>query len=209
MTAKKNLRAQEIAMEKSSSNYLFGRSSAGGFLPMAKLNFPWQNEHFFERQFRNKRKDVGLWELCKIAAIMGSWRCRRSITFDYVWVKAMIVATARVLFLAGSLSGQKQPWRSIDNETSWRCHYPLVKSLESRTIKSVQIRIAWMQNQKDLLNKLGHKPNLQVFDRAESKLPSINCCKTDRNFFQWSEWSLMIWMRLDFPGLVRWWRARE
>src|SRR5690606_13673884 len=68
ITAKNNLRAQEIAME----NYLpivYLVDSAGVFLPMQDEIFP-DKEHFV-RQFRNNAKMSSM-GIIQIAAIMGS-----------------------------------------------------------------------------------------------------------------------------------------
>ena len=72
ITAKKNLRAQEIAMENRLP-IIYLVDSAGVFLPMQDEIFP-DKEHF-GRQFRNNAKMSSM-GIIQIAAIMGS--CRRS-----------------------------------------------------------------------------------------------------------------------------------
>ena len=68
ITAKKNLRAQEIAMENRLP-IVYLVDSAGVFLPMQDEIFP-DKEHF-GRQFRNNAK-MSAMGIVQIAAIMGS-----------------------------------------------------------------------------------------------------------------------------------------
>ena len=97
ITAKKNLRAQEIAME----NHLpvvYLVDSAGVFLPMQDEIFP-DKEHF-GRQFRNNARMSSM-GIVQIAAIMGS--CVAGGAYLPIMSdEAMIVDKTGSIFLAGS-----------------------------------------------------------------------------------------------------------
>ncbi len=112
MTAKKNLRAQEIAIEnKLPIVYLV--DSAGVFLPMQDEIFP-DKEHF-GRQFRNNAilSSMGI---VQIAAIMGS--CVAGGAYLPIMSdEAMIVDKTGSIFLAGSYLVKAAVGEDIDNET--------------------------------------------------------------------------------------------
>ena len=112
ITAKKNLRAQEIAME----NYLpivYLVDSAGVFLPMQDEIFP-DKEHF-GRQFRNNAKMSSM-GIVQIAAIMGS--CVAGGAYLPIMSdEAMIVDKTGSIFLAGSYLVKAAIGEEIDNET--------------------------------------------------------------------------------------------
>lgn len=112
MTAKKNLRAQEIAIEnKLPIIYLV--DSAGVFLPMQDEIFP-DKEHF-GRQFRNNAK-MSAMGIVQIAAIMGS--CVAGGAYLPIMSdEAMIVDKTGSIFLAGSYLVKAAIGESIDNET--------------------------------------------------------------------------------------------
>lgn len=112
ITAKKNLRAQEIAME----NHLpiiYLVDSAGVYLPLQDEIFP-DKEHF-GRIFRNNAKlsSIGI---PQISAIMGSCVAGGAylpIMSDY----ALIVEGTGSVFLAGSYLVKSSIGEVIDNET--------------------------------------------------------------------------------------------
>ncbi len=112
MTCKKNLRAQEIAME----NHLpiiYLVDSAGVYLPMQDEIFP-DKEHF-GRIFRNNAK-ISAMGIPQIAAIMGSCVAGGAylpIMSDY----ALIVEGTGSVFLAGSYLVKSSIGEVIDNET--------------------------------------------------------------------------------------------
>ncbi len=112
MTAKKNLRAQEVAME----NHLpiiYLVDSAGVFLPMQNEIFP-DKEHF-GRQFRNNAK-MSAMGIVQIAAIMGS--CVAGGAYLPIMSdEAMIVDKTGSIFLAGSYLVKAAIGESVDNET--------------------------------------------------------------------------------------------
>ncbi len=112
ITCKKNLRAQEIAME----NHLpliYLVDSAGVYLPMQDEIFP-DKEHF-GRIFRNNAK-LSSMGIPQIAAIMGSCVAGGAylpIMSDY----ALIVEGTGSVFLAGSYLVRSSIGEVIDNET--------------------------------------------------------------------------------------------
>ncbi|VXD19930.1 acyl-CoA carboxylase subunit beta [Marinoscillum sp. 108] len=112
MTAKKNLRAQEIAIEnKLPIIYLV--DSAGVFLPMQDEIFP-DKEHF-GRQFRNNAR-MSSEGIIQIAAIMGS--CVAGGAYLPIMSdEAMIVDKTGSIFLAGSYLVKAAVGEDVDNET--------------------------------------------------------------------------------------------
>ena len=112
MTAKKNLRAQEIAMEnRLPTIYLV--DSAGVFLPMQDEIFP-DKEHF-GRICRNNAI-MSSEGIIQIAAIMGS--CVAGGAYLPIMSdEAMIVDGTGSVFLAGSYLVKSAIGESIDNET--------------------------------------------------------------------------------------------
>jgi 3-methylcrotonyl-CoA carboxylase beta subunit len=112
ITAKKNLRAQEIAMENRLP-IIYLVDSAGVFLPMQDEIFP-DKEHF-GRQFRNNAKMSSM-GIIQIAAIMGS--CVAGGAYLPIMSdEAMIVDKTGSIFLAGSYLVKAAVGEDIDNET--------------------------------------------------------------------------------------------
>jgi 3-methylcrotonyl-CoA carboxylase beta subunit len=112
ITAKKNLRAQEIAMENRLP-IIYLVDSAGVFLPMQNEIFP-DKEHF-GRQFRNNAKMSSM-GIVQIAAIMGS--CVAGGAYLPIMSdEAMIVDKTGSIFLAGSYLVKAAIGEEIDNET--------------------------------------------------------------------------------------------
>lgn len=112
VTAKKNLRAQEIAMENRLP-IIYLVDSAGVFLPMQDEIFP-DKEHF-GRQFRNNAKMSSM-GIVQIAAIMGS--CVAGGAYLPIMSdEAMIVDKTGSIFLAGSYLVKAAIGEDIDNET--------------------------------------------------------------------------------------------
>ncbi len=112
ITAKKNLRAQEIAMENRLP-IVYLVDSAGVFLPMQDEIFP-DKEHF-GRQFRNNAKMSSM-GIVQIAAIMGS--CVAGGAYLPIMSdEAMIVDKTGSIFLAGSYLVKAAIGEDIDNET--------------------------------------------------------------------------------------------
>ena len=112
ITAKKNLRAQEVAMENRLP-IIYLVDSAGVFLPMQDEIFP-DKEHF-GRQFRNNAKMSSM-GIVQIAAIMGS--CVAGGAYLPIMSdEAMIVDKTGSIFLAGSYLVKAAIGEEIDNET--------------------------------------------------------------------------------------------
>ncbi|KEO74831.1 acyl-CoA carboxylase subunit beta [Anditalea andensis] len=112
MTAKKNLRAQEIAMENRLP-IIYLVDSAGVFLPMQNEIFP-DKEHF-GRQFRNNAKMSSM-GIVQVAAIMGS--CVAGGAYLPIMSdEAMIVDKTGSIFLAGSYLVKAAIGETVDNET--------------------------------------------------------------------------------------------
>ena len=111
LTAKKNLRAQKIALEnKIPIIYLV--DSAGVYLPMQDEIFP-DKEHF-GRQFRNNAQ-LSSKGIVQIAAIMGS--CVAGGAYLPIMSdEAMIVNKTGSIFLAGSYLVKSAIGEEIDNE---------------------------------------------------------------------------------------------
>ncbi|ARS37640.1 acyl-CoA carboxylase subunit beta [Pontibacter actiniarum] len=112
ITAKKNLRAQEISIEnKLPIVYLV--DSAGVFLPMQDEIFP-DKEHF-GRMFRNNAVMSSM-GIVQIAAIMGS--CVAGGAYLPIMSdEALIVEGTGSVFLAGSYLVKSAIGENIDNET--------------------------------------------------------------------------------------------
>ncbi|HEY8936120.1 MAG TPA: carboxyl transferase domain-containing protein, partial [Cyclobacteriaceae bacterium] len=112
ITAKKNLRAQEIAIEnKLPVVYLV--DSAGVFLPMQDEIFP--DEEHFGRQFRNNAKMSSM-GIVQIAAIMGS--CVAGGAYLPIMSdEAMIVDKTGSIFLAGPYLVKAAVGEDVDSET--------------------------------------------------------------------------------------------
>lgn len=112
VTAKKNLRAQEIAMEnKLPIIYLV--DSAGVYLPLQDEIFP-DKEHF-GRIFRNNAKMSSM-GIVQISAVMGS--CVAGGAYLPIMSdEAMIVDKTGSIFLAGSYLVKAAIGENIDNES--------------------------------------------------------------------------------------------
>lgn len=112
ITAKKNLRAQEISIENRLP-IIYLVDSAGVFLPMQDEIFP-DKEHF-GRIFRNNAI-MSSKGIVQIAAVMGS--CVAGGAYLPIMSdEAMIVDKTGTIFLAGSYLVKSAIGESIDNET--------------------------------------------------------------------------------------------
>ena len=118
ITGKKNLRAQEIAMENRLP-IIYLVDSAGVFLPMQDEIFP--DKENFGRIFRNNAimSSMGI---TQIAAIMGS--CVAGGAYLPIMSdEAIIVKRPAAFFLAGPLSGQSCHWGRDRCRNTGRCTY--------------------------------------------------------------------------------------
>jgi acetyl-CoA carboxylase carboxyltransferase component len=165
MTAKKNLRAQEIAME----NHLpviYLVDSAGVFLPMQNEIFP-DKEHF-GRQFRNNAKMSSM-GIVQVAAIMGS--CVAGGAYLPIMSdEAMIVDKTGSIFLAGSFLVKAAIGETIDNETlgGATTHCEISGVTDNKYANDPECLDAI----KKIFAKLGANPKAG-FDRIVAKDPGI------------------------------------
>ena len=163
ITAKKNLRAQEIAME----NYLpiiYLVDSAGVFLPMQDEIFP-DKEHF-GRQFRNNAKMSSM-GIVQIAAIMGS--CVAGGAYLPIMSdEAMIVDKTGSIFLAGSYLVKAAIGEDIDNETlggaTTHCE---ISGVTDNKFPNDQACLDYIRS---LFDKMGHN-SVAGFDRVKAVAP--------------------------------------
>nr|WP_294774801.1 carboxyl transferase domain-containing protein [uncultured Flavobacterium sp.] len=148
ITAKKNLRAQEIAMENRLP-IIYLVDSAGVYLPMQDEIFP-DKEHF-GRIFRNNAimSSMGI---TQIAAVMGS--CVAGGAYLPIMSdEAMIVDKTGSIFLAGSYLVKAAIGENIDNETlggaTTHCEISGVTDYKAKDDKDALDRI------KSIVGKIG------------------------------------------------------
>ncbi|HET8860911.1 acyl-CoA carboxylase subunit beta [Marivirga sp.] len=163
MTAKKNLRAQEVAMENRLP-VIYLVDSAGVFLPMQNEIFP-DKEHF-GRQFRNNAKMSSM-GIIQVAAIMGS--CVAGGAYLPIMAdEAMIVNKTGSIFLAGSYLVKAAIGETIDNETlggaSTHCEISGVTDNKHETDKDC------LNDIRRIFNKIGSFEKAG-FNREESAAP--------------------------------------
>lgn len=166
MTAKKNLRAQEIAIEnKLPIIYLV--DSAGVYLPLQDEIFP-DKEHF-GRIFRNNAVMSSM-GITQIAAIMGS--CVAGGAYLPIMSdEAIIVDKTASIFLAGSYLVKAAIGESIDNETlggaTTHCEISGVTDYKAKDDKEA------LEIIKRTIDKLG-APQNAGFSRIKSLAPALN-----------------------------------
>jgi 3-methylcrotonyl-CoA carboxylase beta subunit len=161
--AKKNLRAQEIAMENRIP-IIYLVDSAGAFLPMQDEVFP-DKEHF-GRIFRNNAVMSSM-GIPQIAAIMGS--CVAGGAYLPIMSdEALIVEGTGSVFLAGSYLVKSAIGEDIDNETlggaTTHCE---ISGVTDYKMKDDQECLATVRN---LIDKMGHRTKAG-FDRVEPAKP--------------------------------------
>ena len=164
ITAKKNLRAQEIAMENRLP-VIYLVDSAGVFLPMQDEIFPGK-EHF-GRQFRNNAKMSSM-GIIQIAAIMGS--CVAGGAYLPIMSdEAMIVDKTGSIFLAGSYLVKAAIGEDIDNETlggaTTHCE---ISGVTDNKFPNDQACLDYIRS---LFKKFGHEEKAG-FNRAQPKKPA-------------------------------------
>ncbi|AYB30151.1 acyl-CoA carboxylase subunit beta [Chryseolinea soli] len=163
ITAKKNLRAQEVAMENRLP-VIYLVDSAGVFLPMQDEIFP-DKEHF-GRQFRNNAKMSSM-GIVQIAAIMGS--CVAGGAYLPIMSdEAMIVDKTGSIFLAGSYLVKAAIGEDIDNETlggaTTHCE---ISGVTDNKFPNDQACLDYIRS---LFDKMGAAEKAG-FDRADTKPP--------------------------------------
>lgn len=166
ITAKKNLRAQEVAMENRLP-IIYLVDSAGVFLPMQNEIFP-DKEHF-GRQFRNNAKMSSM-GIVQIAAVMGS--CVAGGAYLPIMSdEAMIVDKTGSIFLAGSYLVKSAIGESIDNETlggaTTHCE---ISGVTDNKFDNDQACLDYI---KSIFNKIGDYDQAG-FDRVEPAQPTAN-----------------------------------
>jgi 3-methylcrotonyl-CoA carboxylase beta subunit len=166
MTGKKNLRAQEIAMENRLP-IIYLVDSAGVYLPMQDEIFP-DKEHF-GRIFRNNAI-LSSRGIPQIAAIMGS--CVAGGAYLPIMSdEAMIVDKTGTIFLAGSYLVKAAIGEDIDNETlggaTTHCEISGVTDYKAKDDRDALDRI------KSIMKSMGSLGALAGFDRIASKSPKF------------------------------------
>lgn len=163
MTAKKNLRAQEIAMENRLP-IIYLVDSAGVFLPLQDEIFP--DKDHFGRIFRNNAK-MSAEGIVQISAIMGS--CVAGGAYLPIMSdEAMIVEGTGSVFLAGSYLVKSAIGEVVDNETlggaTTHCEISGVTDYKFPDDQTC------LDSIKNIMSMLG-APESAGFDRIESKQP--------------------------------------
>ena len=163
MTAKNNIRAQEISIENNLP-IIYLVDSAGVFLPMQDEIFP-DKEHF-GRQFRNNAI-MSSKGIVQIAAIMGS--CVAGGAYLPIMSdEALIVDGTGSVFLGGSYLVKSAVGEDIDNETlggaTTHCEISGVTDTKCENDKACLDAI------KGIFDKMGES-QIAGFNRIESKEP--------------------------------------
>jgi len=166
ITAKKNMRAQEVAMENRLP-IIYLVDSAGVFLPMQDEIFP-DKEHF-GRQFRNNAKMTSM-GIIQVAAIMGS--CVAGGAYLPIMSdEAAIVDKTGSIFLAGSYLVKAAIGEDIDNETlggaSTHCE---ISGVTDNKFPNDEACLDYIKN---IFDKIGAFEKAG-FDRAEPRAPKLD-----------------------------------
>lgn len=163
MSGKKNLRAQEIAMENRLP-IIYLVDSAGVYLPMQDEIFP-DKEHF-GRIFRNNAKMSSM-GIHQIAAIMGS--CVAGGAYLPIMSdEALIVDKTGSIFLAGPYLVKAAIGEEVDKETLGGAYTQ--SEISGVTDYRMPDDQTCLDTIKDLLDKIGHFEKAG-FDRIESQPP--------------------------------------
>jgi 3-methylcrotonyl-CoA carboxylase beta subunit len=165
ITGKKNLRAQEIAIENRLP-IIYLVDSAGVYLPMQDEIFP-DKEHF-GRIFRNNAVMSSM-GITQIAAVMGS--CVAGGAYLPIMSdEAMIVDKTGSIFLAGSYLVKAAIGENIDNETlggaTTHCEISGVTDYKAKDDKDALDRI------KSIVGKIGDYDKAG-FNREKAEKPAL------------------------------------
>ncbi len=165
ITGKKNLRAQEIAMENRLP-IIYLVDSAGVFLPMQDEIFP-DKEHF-GRIFRNNAKMSSM-GIPQIAAIMGS--CVAGGAYLPIMSdEALIVEGTGSIFLAGPYLVKAAIGEDADKETlGGASTHSEISGVTDYKVPNDRVCLDTI---KDLVDKMGHFSKAG-FDRVEPALPAV------------------------------------
>ncbi|WP_068407494.1 acyl-CoA carboxylase subunit beta [Pedobacter cryoconitis] len=166
MTAKKNLRAQEIAMENRLP-VIYLVDSAGVYLPMQDEIFP-DKEHF-GRMFRNNAM-MSADGIVQISAIMGS--CVAGGAYLPIMSdEAMIVEGTGSVFLAGSYLVKSAIGEDVDNETlggaTTHCEISGVTDYKQPNDQAA------LDSIRNIMSMLG-EPQSAGFSRVKPQEPKLN-----------------------------------
>lgn len=166
ITGKKNLRAQEIAMENNLP-IIYLVDSAGVYLPMQDEIFP-DKEHF-GRIFRNNAVMSSM-GIVQIAAVMGS--CVAGGAYLPIMSdESLIVNETGTIFLAGSYLVKAAIGESIDNETlgGATTHTSISGVCDYKTETDEEC----LETIRELMDKIG-QPENAGFDRKEAIEPKAD-----------------------------------
>ena len=166
ITVKKNLRAQEIAIENRIP-IIYLVDSAGAFLPMQDEIFP--DKENFGRVFYNN-SIMSAMGIVQIAAIMGS--CVAGGAYlPILSDEALIVEKTGSVFLAGSFLVKSAIGEDVDNETlGGATTHSEISGVTDYKMKDDDECLKTIRN---LVDKIG-KPNDAGFDRAEPAKPALD-----------------------------------
>jgi acetyl-CoA carboxylase carboxyltransferase component len=166
ITGKKNLRAQEIAMENRLP-IIYLVDSAGVYLPMQDEIFP-DKEHF-GRIFRNNARMSSM-GIPQIAAIMGS--CVAGGAYLPIMSdEALIVEGTGSIFLAGPYLVKAAIGEEVDQETLGGA--TTQSEISGVTDYKMPDDETCLETIRDLVDKIGHFPKAG-FDRAEPQPPKAD-----------------------------------
>ena len=164
ITGKKNLRAQEIAMENRLP-IIYLVDSAGVYLPMQDEIFP-DKEHF-GRMFRNNARMSSM-GIPQIAAIMGS--CVAGGAYLPIMSdEALIVEGTGSIFLAGPYLVKAAIGEDVDKETLGGASTQ--SEISGVTDYKMPDDPSCLDTIRDLVDKIGHFPGAG-FDRVDAKPPN-------------------------------------
>ncbi|MEM9823018.1 MAG: acyl-CoA carboxylase subunit beta [Bacteroidota bacterium] len=166
ITGKKNLRAQEIAMENRLP-IIYLVDSAGVFLPMQDEIFP-DKEHF-GRIFRNNARMSSM-GIPQIAAIMGS--CVAGGAYLPIMSdEALIVEKTGSIFLAGPYLVKAAIGEDVDKQTLGGA--TTQSEISGVTDYKMKDDKECLETIRTLIDQMGHFDQ-SGFDRAEAKAPKLS-----------------------------------
>jgi acetyl-CoA carboxylase carboxyltransferase component len=166
ITGKKNLRAQEIAMENHIP-IIYLVDSAGIFLPLQDEIFA-DKEHF-GRIFRNNAK-MSAMGIVQISAVMGS--CVAGGAYLPVMSdEALIVNKTGTIFLAGSYLVKSAIGENVDNETlGGATTHTEISGVMDYKVDSDEEALDTIRS---IISKIG-EPETAGFNRAKSLPPALD-----------------------------------
>lgn len=175
ITGKKNLRAQEIAMENRLP-LIYLVDSAGVYLPMQDEIFP-DKEHF-GRIFRNNAK-ISSMGIPQISAIMGS--CVAGGAYLPIMSdESLIVEGTGSIFLAGPYLVKAAIGEDVDQETlGGATTQTEISGVVDYKMPDDETCLATIR---DLVEQMGDKTKPAGMDRAESTPPAVDPAELYKRF---------------------------